>query len=380
MAADVLSEGGKRVVAFERMPSVARKFLMAGRGGLNLTHSEPYAQFVARYGDAAARLKPMLDAFAPDDLVAWARGLGQETFVGTSGRVFPRAMKASPLSRAWLARLAGRGVEIRTRMTWRGWDDAGALRFGRDDGAEETIEASATVLALGGASWPRLGSDGGWVSALAERGVALAPFAPSNVGFGVAWSEHLRTRFAGQPLKGASFAHPSRSVRGEAMITEYGIEGGALYALGPELRATAPTTLCIDLRPDLDAMRIEEKLSQAKRGDSLSSTLRKTLGLSPLAVALLHENGPPPREPRALAALIKSIPITLLEPRGIERAISTAGGVSWDAVDEHLQLKAIPGVYATGEMLDWEAPTGGYLLQACFATGVHAARAILARS
>ncbi len=374
IAADVLSAAGKRVVVCERMPSVARKFLMAGRGGLNLTHSEALDGFVSRYG-AASRLAPILADFTPADLVRWANDLDQETFVGSSGRVFPKAMKASPLLRAWLTRLAAQGVEIRTRTTWQGWNDDGALLF--ENG--EAVHAEATMLALGGASWPRLGSDGSWREALAARGVSVAPFQPANVGFNVAWSDHVRSKFAGQPLKTIALRCDGRVVRGEAMITEYGIEGSAIYALSAELRTRTPVTISLDLRPDLTLAEIAAKLARAKSGDTLSSTLRKTLGLSPLAVTLLHENGSPPRDSGALAERIKAVPITLTSARGLERAISSAGGVRWDAVDDNLQLRAIPNTYVAGEMLDWEAPTGGYLLQACFSIGVWAARAILRR-
>jgi len=373
IAADVLSAAGERVLVYERMPSVARKFLMAGRGGLNLTHSEAFEDFVARYDDAAPRLRRILEAFTPNDLVKWANDLGQETFTGSSGRVFPKAMKASPLLRAWLARLAAQGVEIHTRTTWLGWNEDGALQFGNN----EAVRPEATLLALGGASWPRLGSDGSWRETLAARGVDMAPFQPANAGFNVAWSEHIRSKFAGQPLKTIALRCGAREVRGEAMITAYGIEGSAIYALSAELRARTPVAISIDLRPDLTHAEIVAKFARAKSGDTLSSTLRKSLGLSPLAVSLLHENGAPPREREALAKLIKAVPITLTSARGLERAISSAGGVGWDAVDDDLQLRAIPNTYIAGEMLDWEAPTGGYLLQACFATGVWAARSIL---
>jgi uncharacterized flavoprotein (TIGR03862 family) len=373
IAAEILSAAGQRVTVYERMPSVGRKFLMAGRGGLNLTHSEPLDAFLSRYGEARDKLAPMIEAFTPRDLIAWCEGLGQETFVGSSGRVFPKAMKASPLLRAWLARLETQGVAIQTRATWLGWTDDGALRFA----SAEPVHADATLLALGGASWPKLGSDGSWSTTVEARGVKLTPFAPSNVGFDVAWSPHFRERFAGQPLKTIAIRHGDREVRGEAMITAYGVEGGAMYALSSSLRAKAPTSIHIDLRPSLTHTDISEKLSRAKRGDSLSSTLRKALGLTPLAISLLHENGAPPREPKQLAAHIKAVPIRLLAPRGLERAISSAGGVSWEAVDEALQLRAIPNTYVAGEMLDWEAPTGGYLLQACFATGVWAAKNML---
>ncbi len=373
IAADVLSAAGKRVIVFERMPSVARKFLMAGRGGLNLTHSEAFEAFVTRYEEAAPRLRRILEAFTPSDLIKWANDLGQETFTGSSGRMFPKAMKASPLLRAWLGRLAAQGVEIRARTAWLGWSDDGALQFNDN----EAVRPEATVLALGGASWPRLGSDGSWRETLAARGVDIAPFQPANVGFNVAWSDHIRSKFAGQPLKTIALRCGAREVRGEAMITEYGIEGSAIYALAADLRARAPVTISIDLRPDLTHAEIAAKLARAKSGDTLSSTLRKSLGLSPLGISLLHEGGAPPRESVALANLIKAVPITLTSARGLERAISSAGGVHWHAVDDDLQLRAIPKTYVAGEMLDWEAPTGGYLLQACFATGVWAARAIL---
>ncbi len=372
IAADVLSAAGKRVIVFERMPSLARKFLMAGRGGLNLTHSEPFERFVARYGKASERLRPMLDALTPSNLIAWCEGLGQETFVGSSGRVFPKAMKASPLLRALLSRLANQGAEIVTRATWRGWRDDGALVF---DGAAP-LHASAALLALGGASWPRLGSDGSWRDILAARGVEITPFAPTNVGFTVKWSEHLRARFAGHPLKGIAIRCGDLHTRGEAMITRYGLEGGAVYALSSVLPARTPIAIALDLRPALSEQEIAAKLVRSKHGDTLSSTLRKALGLTPAATALLYENGPPPRDPASLAALIKAIPIALTSPQGLERAISSSGGVAWSAVDDTLQLRALPGVYVAGEMLDWEAPTGGYLLQACFATGAWAARAI----
>jgi len=375
IAADVLSAAGERVVVYERMPSVARKFLMAGRGGLNLTHSEPFETFISRYAEAAPKLKPILDAVTPADLIAWANGLGADTFIGSSGRVFPRAMKASPLLRALLQRLSAQGVELVTRSTWLGWTEDGALRFAE----HEPVRASQTLLALGGASWPRLGSDGSWREALEARGVDVAPLRPSNAGFDVAWSEPMR-HFAGQPLKTIAISHGARSVRGEAMITASGIEGGALYALSSALRDSTPTTIYIDLRPALSVEAIAAKLETAKASDSLASRLRKTLNLSPLAIALLHENGPPTRVRDALAALIKAVPVRLTATSGLDRAISTAGGVTWESVSDELELRAVPTTFVAGEMLDWEAPTGGYLLQASFATGVHAARTMLRRA
>lgn len=380
MAADVLSAAGVRVVVIERMPSVGRKFLMAGRSGLNLTHSEPSERFVARYGVASDALRPMLEAFTPRDLVAWAEDLGQPTFVGSSGRIFPKAMKASPLLRAWLARLAERGVDIRTRAHWNGWASDGALAFSRN-GEHETLHPEATLLALGGASWPKLGADGGWQDALRARGVEIAPLKPANVGFDVAWSDVFHSRFAGTPLKSIKLHFGGVEASGELIVTAYGVEGGAIYALSAQLRDAiardGPAQLLVDLKPDLSVAQITAKLAQARAGDSLSSILRKTLNLTPPAINLLREGGPPTRDAAQLAALIKTAPITLTAPRGIERAISTAGGVSWNAVDEGLQLRTAPGVYVAGEMLDWEAPTGGYLLQACFATGAWAARAML---
>ena len=376
MAAERLAQAGLRVAVHERMPSVARKFLMAGRGGLNLTHSEPLEPFLDRYGPARDRISGWLDAFSPADLTAWVEGLGQETFVGSSGRVFPKVMKASPLLRAWLARLEGLGVEIRTRSCWTGWTD-GALSFDTPEG--ETLERpEAVVLALGGASWAKLGSDAAWVPGLEEAGVAVAPFRPSNVGFDVAWSPLLRERFAGRPVKGVALTHAGRTVRGEAMIAAYGIEGGAIYALSADLRDAiereGKAELTLDLRPDISRPALTQKLLKPRGKDSLSNWLRKTAHLDPIAIVLLHEGGPLPTEPGPLAARIKGVSLALTGVQGLSRAISSAGGVVLNAVDEHLMLKARPGVFVAGEMLDWEAPTGGYLLQASFASGVVAAK------
>ncbi|HUH10384.1 MAG TPA: TIGR03862 family flavoprotein [Brevundimonas sp.] len=379
MAAERLAQAGLRVTVHERMPSVARKFLMAGRGGLNLTHSEPSAPFLDRYdAPARARISGWLDAFSPADLTAWVEGLGQETFVGSSGRVFPKAMKASPLLRAWLARLGGLGVEIRVRSRWAGWKD-GALSFDTSEG-ERIERPDAVVLALGGASWAKLGSDAAWVPGLQEAGVAVAPFRPSNVGFDVVWSPLLRDRFAGQPVKGVALTHAGRTVRGEAMIAAYGIEGGAVYALSAGLRDAVErdgsAELTLDLRPDLSRPALTQKLLKPRGKGSLSNWLRKTAHLDPVAIALLREGGPLPTEPGPLAARIKGVTLTLTGVQGLARAISSAGGVALDAVDERLMLKARPGVFVAGEMLDWEAPTGGYLLQASFASGVVAASGV----
>ncbi|MBA4011306.1 MAG: aminoacetone oxidase family FAD-binding enzyme [Phenylobacterium sp.] len=383
IAAETLSAAGAKVTLYERMPTLGRKFLMAGRGGLNLTHSEELATFVGRYGEAASWLKPMIEAFSPADLQAWAQGLGQETFVGSSGRVFPKALKASPLLRAWLARLSAQGVELRLRREWRGWDAAGGLLFAGADDAIETAVPDATILALGGASWPKLGSTGGWASLLADRGVALAPFQSANSGFDVGWSAMFAERFAGEPLKNIALTFDGRTVRGEAMIAAYGIEGGAIYALSASLREALATdgavTLEADLTPDVSRAKLTDRLHRAAGGQSTTNLLRKAAGLSPLAINLLREaHGVDlPREPGALARAIKTAPLRLTGMRPLDRAISSAGGVTQAAVDGDLMLRAVPGVYVAGEMLDWEAPTGGYLLQACFATGVHAARSIL---
>jgi uncharacterized flavoprotein (TIGR03862 family) len=356
------------------MPSVGRKFLMAGRGGLNLTHSEDFEAFAARYGAAADWLGPVLDAFPPSALVAWAESLGQPTFVGSSGRVFPKALKASPLLRAWLRRLAALDVKIHTRSEWLGWSEDGALRF-RTPHGERGERPDATVLALGGASWPKLGSDGGWAAWLAD----VAPFRPANMGFDVAWSPVMQG-FAGQPLKGIALTFGDRTVRGEAMVARYGLEGGALYALSAPLRdaieAEGSATVTFDLRPEMTVGALTDRLSQGRGSQSLANHLRKTLKLSPVETNLLREaHGKNlPSDPGPLARAIKAAPIRLTGVQPLARAISSAGGVRFNAVDENLMLNARPGVFVAGEMLDWEAPTGGYLLQASFATGLAAAR------
>jgi uncharacterized flavoprotein (TIGR03862 family) len=381
MAAEVLSAGGAAVTVYEKAPTLGRRLLMAGRGGLNLTHSEDFDAFVARYGGAAARLRPMLEAFPPSALRAWADGLGQATFVGSSGRVFPRALKASPLLRAWLARLAGQGVALRPRHAWTGWDAAGALTFAAEAGPV-VVRPDATVLALGGASWPRLGADGSWAGLLAARGVEVAPFHPANMGVDIAWSEVFRARFAGQPLKGLALTAGRRRVRGEAVVTGYGLEGGGVYALSAALRDTVAAEgrarLYLDLRPDQKEDALAIRLRAARRpGQSLANTLRRA-GLSPLEVGLLREaHGPALGDAGSLAAKIKGAPLPVTGVQGLARAISSAGGVAFEALGDGLELKALPGVFVAGEMLDWEAPTGGYLLQACFATGAAAGREIL---
>jgi uncharacterized flavoprotein (TIGR03862 family) len=383
MAAEVLASGGAIVTVYDRMPSLGRKFLLAGRGGLNLTHSEELARFLQRYGPAEERLRPAIEVLPPAAVRVWAEALGQATYVGSSGRVFPVAMKASPLLRAWLGRLADMGVEFRTRRRWRGWDDEGRLAF-EAPGKEEAVAADATVLALGGASWPRLGSTGDWREILVEKGVAVSPLLPSNCGFLADWSDAFRNRFEGQPLKRVALSVDSTGVRGEALITARGIEGGAVYALSARLReaiataGTAETT--VDLRPDVSLAVLAARLAKPRGKQSLATFLRKAANLSPVEIGLLHETAHASLSslsPMALAALVKAVPLRLTGVAPIETAISSAGGVAWDAVDAHLMLHRLPGVFVAGEMLDWEAPTGGYLLQACLATGAWAARGAL---
>ncbi len=377
MAAEVIATAGLPVTVFERMPSPGRKLLMAGRGGLNLTHAEDFDSFVANYGAAADWMRPHLAAFPPAAAIAWCESLGQPTFVGTSGRVFPRAMKASPLLRAWLRRLDGLSVRLVTRAHWTGWNADGALTFA--DGS--TVNATATVLALGGASWPRLGADGSWMSLLPD--VATAPLRPANCGFTVAWSDVLRTRHAGAPLKRIALSFGDATVRGEAVVTATGIEGGAIYALSAALRdaiaRNGGARVHLDLRPDLQHVDLARKLAVPRGSASLSTFLRKQAGLAPVGVALVQEAlhaGYDVTVP--LATLIKSLPLRLAAPFAIDRAISTAGGIALSELDANLMLRNRPGTFAAGEMLDWEAPTGGYLLQGCLATGAAAGRGVLA--
>ena len=380
MAAETLARAGLAVTVCERMASLGRKFLLAGRGGLNFTHSEPLPAFLERYGTIDPRLRAAIEAFPPASLRAWCEDLGQPTFAGSSGRVFPKAMKASPLLRAWLRRLVELGVRFETGQRWTGWAPDGALTFQSSNGTEIHVRADATILALGGASWPRLGSDGGWVPILAASGAAITPLMAANCGVRIEWSAYFRERFAGEPLKRIVIGVSGSIARGEAMITADGLEGGAVYSLGPAIRSALAAgekcQLILDLKPDQDLLGITGRLSRARRKLSLSNYLRKVVALSPAAIALLHEGHGKflPAEPGALAAAIRSVPLAITGLGGIERAISTAGGVAWSAIDDRFMLKAMPGTFAAGEMLDWEAPTGGYLLQACFATGVAAAR------
>jgi uncharacterized flavoprotein (TIGR03862 family) len=386
MAADVLAQGGAAVTIYDAMPSAGRKFLMAGRGGLNLTHSEPLPAFLTRYREAQPNLKTAIEAFPPSGLRDWSEALGQETFVGSSGRVFPKAFKASPLLRAWLRRLDSMGVKLALRHRWIGWDEQDCLCFETLVGAR-AIKPSAVVLALGGASWPRLGSDGAWVGTLAAKGVQISRLRPANCGFAVGWSDIFRDRFQGQPLKSIALNFGSHNVRGETIVTRSGIEGGAIYALSAELREAidkpGSAILHITLRPDLDIDALTAKMSAPKGKQSLSNFLRKAVNLTPVAIGLLQEAARASgaslasMSPADLAKLINAVPIELTGVAPIARAISTAGGIAFSELDSDFMLRRLPGVFAAGEMLDWEAPTGGYLLQASFATGAAAGRGVL---
>lgn len=381
MAAEALAQGGVQVDLYDAMPSVGRKFLLAGVGGMNITHSEPFDAFLSRYGTRAEIINPLLQAFPPAALREWIHGLGVETFVGSSGRVFPKDMKAAPLLRAWLHRLRESGVRFHVRHRWLGWDKDGALRFANPEG-EITARADAIVLAFGGGSWAKLGSDGAWVPLLSQRGVAVAPLLPSNCGFDVAsgWSEHLKSRFAGQPLKTVALrftdaAGRSHERRGELMLSDSGIEGSLVYAMSAPLRDTiaarGSVTVQLDLAPDKTLERVMTEVAHPRGARSLSSHLQSRAGLKGVKMALLREilSADQLNDPMELARAIKSLPITLAAPRPLDEAISSAGGVRFEALDEHLMLRQLPGVFCAGEMIDWEAPTGGYLLTACFASG-----------
>ncbi len=387
MAAETAARCGAAVTVYDRMPTVGRKFLLAGRGGLNITHSEPFEAFVGRYREAASALSPILRRWTPDDLRAWCAALGQPTSVGSSGRVFPAAFKTSPLLRAWLRRLDEEGVAFAPRHHWLGWDQAGRLLMRTPTGTA-TIEVEATVLALGGASWPQLGSDGRWVELLRDDGAAVAALAPANCGFAVAWSDRFRARFEGQPLKNIALRFGAEIVRGEVLVTRAGLEGGALYGLSGPLRDAVArdgeAILYVALKPDVPVAALATRWGQRSPKPSLATSLRKALHLSPVAAALLREVEPrlPARlaamDPAGLAALVNAVPLRLGAARPIAEAISCAGGVRFAALDADLMLKHRPGTFVAGEMLDWEAPTGGYLLQACFATGAAAGAAALA--
>ena len=374
MAAEVLAHAGVRVDVFDAMPSVGRKFLRAGVGGLNLTHSEPDAAFRARYGAGRAFVSPWLDIFGAGALRSWAEGLGVETFVGSSGRVFPEQMKAAPLLRAWLARLRGSGVSFQLRHRWSGWTGH-ALRFETPDG-EARYEADATVLALGGGSWSRLGSDAAWVPLLESRGVRVTGLRPANCGFDAAWSEHFRARFPGQPVKQVTaWVDDGAPIQGEFMVTGQGVEGGLIYAMSAPLRdaieARGRVMLHLDLAPNKDLPRLVQDLRKPRGAQSMANHLRKHAGIEGVKAGLLREalGKDLPDDAVRLAEAIKDLQLELHAARPIDEAISTAGGVAASALDAHLMLKQLPGVFCAGEMLDWEAPTGGYLLTACMASG-----------
>ncbi|MES2407070.1 MAG: TIGR03862 family flavoprotein [Pseudomonadota bacterium] len=379
MAAEVLSTAGMQIDIYDAMPSVGRKFLLAGRGGLNLTHTEPAAQFLSRFGNRSQTIAPWLTEFDAQALRDWVHALGHDTFVGTSGRVFPTDKKAAPLLRAWLHRLREAGVTFHVRHRWLGWAENNALRFATPDG-ERQIDADAVVLALGGGSWAKLGSDGAWVPMLQAQGVQVAALQPANCGFDVGWSEHLRTRFAGQPIKSVtlSFIDASGSAfrrQGELILTATGVEGGLIYAASARLRdtitETGSATFHLDLAPGWESARLTREIAHPRGSRSFSSHLQSRIHIHGVKMALLREIGSTEdfADPERLATLIKALPIRLVAPRPIDEAISSAGGVMFDALDAHLMLGVRPGVFCAGEMIDWEAPTGGYLLTACLASG-----------
>ncbi|HGM5578436.1 TPA: TIGR03862 family flavoprotein [Pseudomonas putida] len=384
MAAEALAQAGVAVEVFDAMPSVGRKFLLAGVGGMNITHSEPYPAFIGRYGERREAIDALLRDFDADALCQWIHGLGIDTFVGTSGRVFPTDMKAAPLLRAWLKRLRDAGVVIHTRHRWLGWDTEGALRIAYPQG-ERLVHATAVVLALGGGSWARLGSDGSWVPLLAERAVDISPLRPSNCGFEVqGWSDLLRNKFAGAPLKNIALSVAGSAPRkGEFVLTAQGVEGSLVYAWSAAVRAgierDGHATLLLDLLPDRPVDKITQALSKPRGSRSMAKHLQGQLGIDGVKAALLREltDQATFADPTRLAQAIKALPIKLVRTRPLDEAISSAGGVRFEAMDEGLMLKQLPGVFCAGEMLDWEAPTGGYLLTACFASGLRAGRAAL---
>jgi hypothetical protein len=379
MAAEAASASGEEVDLYDAMASVGRKFLLAGKGGLNLTNSESSERFLSRYEARRTQIAPILASFAPDQLRTWARGLGIQTFIGTSGRIFPTDLKAAPLLRAWLRRLRKVGVQFHVRHRWIGWDEQGALLFSTPEG-NRSVQADAVVLALGGGSWPKLGSDASWVPLLAGRGIHIAPLQPANCGFDIGWSEHFRTKFAGHPVKsvaiivrnvaGAESWHP-----GEFIITETGVEGGVIYtvsaALRDEILTKGSATLHFDLAPDRDMPRLTHDLARPRGKRTMATHLQRQAHIEGVKAGLLREvvSKEDFADPARLAAAIKSLPLRLVAPRPLEEAISTAGGVAFESLDEQLMVRMLPGVFCAGEMLDWEAPTGGYLLTACFATG-----------
>ena len=379
MAAEAARAGGAEVDLYDAMPSIGRKFLLAGKGGLNLTHSEPLEPFLSRYGARRKQIEPVIKTFGPDALRTWAQGLGIKTFVGSSGRVFPQDLKAAPLLRAWLRRIRQSGVRFHMRHRWSGWNQQGQLLF-MTPHESRAVHADAAILALGGGSWPKLGSDGKWVDELAKRGVSLAPLRPANCGFDIGWSDHVRTKFAGHPVKSVAVivTKPSGGSlwqQGEFVITKTGVEGGVIYAVSSYLRdqieAEGSAILKLDLAPDRDQARLTRELARPRGKRTMATHLQRQAHIAGVKVALLHEvtSKETFTDPARLAAAIKSLPIKLTAPRPLEEAISTAGGVRFEDLDERFMIRSLPGLFCAGEMLDWEAPTGGYLLTACFATG-----------
>lgn len=382
ISAEVLIQHGLKVDVYDSMPSLGRKFLMAGRGGLNLTHSEPFELFVSRYGDRRDRVEPLLRSFGPDELREWALGLGIETFVGSSGRVFPVEMKSSPLLRVWLKRLNNAGVKFHPGHKWMGWNSDKSLKFDTSEG-EKFVNADAVVLALGGGSWAKLGSDGAWVKWLDQAGAKVNPLKPSNCGFDVVWSPHFRERFNGQPLKSVVLSFGDFRQQGEFIVTKEGVQGSLVYAASASIRneieAQGKAIIALDMSPDRSHQWLVEKLSRPRGSRSTASHLEKTVGLKGVKVGLLHEFMPKEDfvDAERIASFIKCMPIPLIKPRPLDEAISSAGGVLFESLDEKLMLRAVPGTFCAGEMLDWEAPTGGYLLTACFASGRAAGRGVL---
>ena len=383
MAAEKLAEAGYRVTVYDRMANPGRKFLLAGRGGLNLTHTDEPDEFMARYREASSWLWPYIEEFSPDDLRDWCDGLGEDSFAGSSGRVFPKSFKASPLLRAWLRRLDTLGVAFCARHDWQGWESDGALRFRAANGQEVLVKPDATLLALGGASWPKLGADGSWTRILKQNDIVVSPLQAANAGVLVEWSDLMKTRFAGEAIKRVVAFCGQSQAKGEAIITEKGLEGGVVYSLGPDIRRQIETEghalIHLDLRRDLPLHILTERLSKPRGKMSVSTWLHKAAGLAPAAIALFREEratgaNAPFDDPNEMAKLLKHLPIHIQGISGLERAISTAGGIALSQLDDHLMLIDRPGVFVAGEMLDWEAPTGGYLLQACFSTGVAAAK------
>jgi uncharacterized flavoprotein (TIGR03862 family) len=382
MVAEVLIEQGVKVDVYDSMPSLGRKFLMAGRGGLNLTHSEPFEKFISRYGKRKNEVQKWMTDFTPDDLREWAGGLGVETFVGTSGRVFPVGMKTSPLLRAWLKRLTDSGVEFHLRHRWVGWNADRSLKFETPEG-EKTLHADAVILALGGGSWARLGSDGAWVKWLDQAGAEVNPLKPSNCGFDVNWSPHFREKFDGQPIKSVALSFGEFHRQGEFIVTKDGVEGSLIYAasasIRDEIEARGEAVITLDMSPDRSEEWLAEKLSKPRGSRSMSSHIEKTIGLKGVKVGLLHEFMPKEdfTRPERIATFVKRMPIPLVAPRPLDEAISSAGGVTFESLDENLMLRSMPGIFCAGEMLDWEAPTGGYMLTACFASGRAVAAGVL---